>query len=86
MVKIYGCLYCVRICKRISIVFDPLWIISLYYLSVEELTLCMSVSYLLQHVRHFWTLFGSRSLKFPDFYHEGTETHKQSVVEKGFIV
>ena len=40
MVNINGCRYCVRLCKRISIVvFDPLWIISLYYLSVEELTL-----------------------------------------------
>jgi len=55
MIKIYGCHYCVRPCQRISIVvFDPLWIISLYYLSVEELTLHMSVTYLLQYIRHFW--------------------------------
>lgn len=65
MVKIYGCRCCVRLCKRISIVvFDPLWIISLYYLSVEEFTLYMSVTYLLQHIRLFGPCLASIAFKF----------------------
>lgn len=65
MVKICGCGCCVRLCKGISIVvFDPLWIISLYYLYVEQLTLHMSVTYLLQHIRLFGPCLASIALNF----------------------
>jgi len=66
--------------------FDPLWIIFLYYLSVEKLTLYMSVTYLLQHIRHFWTLFGFRSLKFPDLTMKVLRLIKSLYLKKGFIV